>query len=378
MTETQPPYHSGPIVLVGASVRAAAQSARRGGFQVIGIDIFGDTDTRDACDHYFQIPSNFRSAGPAIQEILNACAGLPILTVGGLNGADLLVNSLVSAGQHMGTPQHVCDTLDQPNVLRELATAAGIRVPPTVDSAESVSRLGSTRWLSKRIGSSGGLGVRWWHAGDPIDSSEIRQQWIPGRAYGVTYLSDGCDVQLIGVCRSQFTRIGDLPFVYAGSCGPIKLDPILISKLEKLGTLSVESLGLSGLFNIDLVIDSNDQIWLLEINPRWSGSTEIIESSIVASGMTGAPSSLLSLALKRQLLDSALAASCASGSSHRVWLKRIVYARNDHRFSLHRCTQSLSTNQSLHDVPCEGTLIRRGEPVATLVGCYFSRSSAYE
>ncbi len=131
--------------------------------------------------------------------------------------------------------------------------------------------------------------------------------------------------------------------------------------------LSVESFGLSGIFNIDIVIDSSNQIWLLEINPRWSGSTEIVECSIATSGITGAPASLLGLALKRQLLNPALAAACSSGSNHRVWLKRIVYARDDHRFSLHRCTKNLSTNQSLHDIPSEGTLIRRGEPVATLI-----------
>ena len=47
-----------PLILVGASVRAAAQSAQTAGFSVIGIDLFGDTDTLRACDRYHRLPTN--------------------------------------------------------------------------------------------------------------------------------------------------------------------------------------------------------------------------------------------------------------------------------------------------------------------------------
>ncbi|MBK6718299.1 MAG: hypothetical protein IPG57_25585, partial [Burkholderiales bacterium] len=40
------------IVLIGLSVRAAAEAARRDGWRVIGLDAFGDADTRAACHHW--------------------------------------------------------------------------------------------------------------------------------------------------------------------------------------------------------------------------------------------------------------------------------------------------------------------------------------
>ena len=38
-----------PLILVGASVRAAAHSAVRAGFQPVAIDLFGDLDLPPGC-----------------------------------------------------------------------------------------------------------------------------------------------------------------------------------------------------------------------------------------------------------------------------------------------------------------------------------------
>ncbi|MDA9859004.1 hypothetical protein N9D23_12860, partial [Rubripirellula sp.] len=75
-----------PLVLIGASVRAAAQSARRGGYRVIGIDLFGDTDTRELCDEFYLLsPEIQQMTRPELGDrVLAAIRGLPILPVGGL------------------------------------------------------------------------------------------------------------------------------------------------------------------------------------------------------------------------------------------------------------------------------------------------------
>ena len=74
------------LVLIGASVRAAAQSARRGGYRIIGIDLFGDTDTRELCDEFYLLsPENQQMARPPLADrMLAAIRGLPVLPVGGL------------------------------------------------------------------------------------------------------------------------------------------------------------------------------------------------------------------------------------------------------------------------------------------------------
>ena len=45
------------IAVAGLSVRALAASARAGGFDVVGLDLFGDRDTRAACVEWHRIGS---------------------------------------------------------------------------------------------------------------------------------------------------------------------------------------------------------------------------------------------------------------------------------------------------------------------------------
>ena len=44
------------LCLLGASVRAAAQSAQRAGIQVFAVDRFGDKDTLEVSDAYLRLP----------------------------------------------------------------------------------------------------------------------------------------------------------------------------------------------------------------------------------------------------------------------------------------------------------------------------------
>lgn len=372
MTETQPPYHSRSIVLFGASVRAAAESARRGGFRVIGIDLFGDHDTRAACDQFFLIPTRCDADNQADRVILDTCAGLPVLAVGGLHGHQKFIDSLLTVGLWIGDPEIARSELCDPTLLTALIRSSDICLPPTFASADllrSGAQPSAARWLTKRRVSSGGLGVGWWKAGDPAGGDDLLQRWVPGRSYGVTYLSDGTNVQMLGVCRSLFTRNRNLPFVYAGSCGPVRLATSMISRLEQLGVATVDSLGLSGLFNADVVISQNGQIWLLEINARWSGSSEIIERSLEQRASSDRTVSLITQVLKQQLLDSALPITSAvsNDTGEQVWMKRILYARRQRRFRLRDHACELESNQSLHDIPSDGTMITKDAPLMTLI-----------
>ena len=81
------------IVLLGASIRPAAQSARRAGLSVTGIDLFGDTDTVAACDRYLAIDAERNS-----DEIFRACRGIPVIQVGGLHAHDWLTRRLSAWG----------------------------------------------------------------------------------------------------------------------------------------------------------------------------------------------------------------------------------------------------------------------------------------
>lgn len=385
------------IVLMGASVRAAAQSASRAGFCVTGIDLFCDSDTEAACHQLFAVPglghskAGFANAGDGdpgafgrvgLERVIHACRGVRLVEVGGLSAGNLLSQRLSSLCPQLGPTPQVRQQIGDVEFLRELAASTGMRFPRSSHRGwpATTARHAPGRWLVKRRFSCGGLGVHWQDADSIIAADELLQQWVAGRSYGATLLSNGDDVVLLGACRSLFRRRGRLPFVYAGSFGPTSLSPELTHTLRRLGKQIVAATKLRGLFNVDYLLDRQGNAWLIEINPRWSGSSELIERRLIDRQALGIESSLFALSIQAiqgndiSLLSRQDLAESAEG--HPVFLKRIVFASSDvcfHRSLLTQLTVLTSGNDihtAIHDVPREGTVIRQGEPLLTLISCF--------
>ncbi|QDT11281.1 ATP-grasp domain-containing protein [Planctomycetes bacterium K23_9] len=95
-----------PLILIGASVRAAAQSANRAGFDVFGIDFFGDVDAQDACRWFASLEQIDQLSDDQLAELLSKSTrntiqldsagdsdpssmrlrGIPVMVVGGDQG----------------------------------------------------------------------------------------------------------------------------------------------------------------------------------------------------------------------------------------------------------------------------------------------------
>ncbi len=417
---THPRCHKERLILVGASVRSAAQSARQAGFYVIGVDSFGDTDTREACHQYQPLTG--------LGDLATLGESIPasnLMQVGGIGDAIRIVETLAKRHTVLGPSAVLSRQLADPALLADLAQRSGFRFPLTFTSpagrAGTARRTGIHRsspgpsseyqrglglagagpMLRKAVGQSGGIGVRWsgrdrvpdgnqdW-AGDEHGAGEKPhsqprpqdqlQQWVPGRSYGASFLSDGLSTCLLGVCRSSFTRKGAMPFVYAGSLGPVCLPPKAVRSLGRLGR-RVMKLGMRGLFNVDLIVDSAGAGWLLEINPRWSGSSELIERSLADRGLLDGGTSLLGLAhLSMEGRPGSLECwiceterTLAQSPPPRTHLKRIVYSRAKMRLDRKRLDQEISKLAGdrlaicLCDVPRDGSEIRGSEPILSLI-----------
>lgn len=338
-----------------------------------GIDLFGDTDTRKACDRHFLL-----RPGGNLEQVVQACAGVRVIRVGGLGSHDMLFKRLAEVSAIIGPPQSVCDQLRDPARLRKLAASAGMRFPATFDHSRSVvdvDRDTSGQWLRKQRDSCGGLGVRW-HNEQQMTHEEYLQQWIPGRSYGATLISDAVQVRLLGVCRSLFTRQPLRPFVYAGSMGPVEVSPVVARSLCRLGQQVVATTKLRGLLNVDFLLDRSGAAWLLEINPRWSGSSELIERRLMDQHPGNSRASLFGRwidalekgtptgkAKPEMLVDR----SDTHSDRDSMHLKRVVFARADMRFDRSEFSELVGDDQSLHDVARDGTVIAQGEPVFTLI-----------
>lgn len=371
-----------PIILIGASVRSAAESARRGGLSVIAVDFFGDTDCRAVAKEFHRLPRIDGSQQELLWLLGQRFANSPVIPVGGFQTTT--DNHFI---QTLGD-RHLVDCRS-PATLRLIAGQANIRFPETVSSTQ---KLPHGRWLEKSLSSTGGLGVRWLDlqtshpTASPYSASlrskpnarqTFRQRWIAGRRYGVTYLSDGVAAICLGVCRSLHTRKVGLPFVYGGSFGPLELSPSQLQRANDLGQAFVQHTAYSGLFNADIIVDHDNQAWLLEFNLRWTASSELIEAAMIDQGILRAGESLLASALRMcpglmtaapdfATMQQRTAEATQSKRIHRR-LKKIVYASRPMAFCKNRARQYLTSAMRLRDIPADGSEIDKGEPIVSLI-----------
>ncbi len=138
----------------------------------------------------------------------------------------------------------------------------------------------------------------------------------------------------------------------------------MIGQLKSLGQAVLRTFKFSGLFNADVIVDHVGKIWLLEINARWSSSMELIERSLDLSPTIDKERTLLGCAINGELVGHT---ANLSNQADRIFLKRIIYARQRQRFCAQDFVRHLERNQSIHDIPTEGDWIQRGEPVLTVL-----------
>jgi predicted ATP-grasp superfamily ATP-dependent carboligase len=155
------------------------------------------------------------------------------------------------------------------------------------------------------------------------------------------------------------------PFGYCGSIGPLTLPDGAARLMQQIADTLVCETDLRGLFGIDFIWDGHTP-WVVEVNPRYTASCEILE-----------------LALRRPLLTehwraclpqgdpppAPLPVEARCGASPAVLGKLIVYAREAvmapdwSRFVRPRSPWSVPY---LADVPRIGTRFEPGQPVCTV------------
>lgn len=345
-------------MLVGASVRAAAESARRAGFSPIAVDRYGDRETVQAADSWHPL-DDIRSDESAAQFDRIVGGNTPIAIVGGLDGGYRWIPR--SCRNFWGADPAVFLLCDQVDFLRDLAARAEVLFPKTL--AKGVTRPG---WLLKRRSSAGGLGVTVCREKIDIPADASLQVPVRGRVCGASFLGLGDHAVLLGVCRLLKKRIGRNPFVFAGALGPIALQDSVLDSLKRLGQAFVDSTAIRGPFNADVVIGRGG-VTLLEINPRWSASMEILEQSWIE--LMTEPCSMFDEPQQWiHRIEAAGVDPTRVRTPAETFLKRVVFARSDRTvsaedFDVHRS----DARWVWKDVPDRPVAVKRSEPLATII-----------
>ena len=248
---------------------------------------------------------------------------LLFLPGGGTENHSMLIEQISATQVWCGIVGEPIRSLRDPTTLLNVARQAGLCAPLTHSHkthpdrqsfAKQQIELGKNiQWLWKSSEKGGGLGVSDVRSETEIDyffsqtGAGYLQQLIPGAPYGATIIiSSNGRAEIIGACRlltasdvvervdfagsmtntfirqviTSHKQRDDFPYLFAGALGPCQLPDTVREQLLSFAEMSFVEFGIKGWFQVDFILDDNNQAWVLEVNPRWSATMEIYERSL--------------------------------------------------------------------------------------------------
>jgi uncharacterized protein len=352
-----------PLAIVGASTRSAAASAVRAGFQPLAADLFADADLR-----HIATTTRISPYPEGFVDWLRAVEPPCWMYTGALENHPDLIDQMAWIAPLLGNPGDVLVRVRSPWELAETLGNAGLLFPEIRRSAEGLPIDGS--WLVKSYQGASGSGVREFSLDQAAghknlgDATACFQRRISGIPCAAVFVAMDDTAVLCGVTRQLIGEpwLGSHGFQYAGSIGLLPISEETDKTLMMLGDVLTKQFDLSGLFGIDIILDG-DQVWTIEVNPRYTASVEICER---ATGWH---------AIESHVTDSLTAAPHADPAwkrlPHLAHGKAIMFARHDivisESFAEMSLTEALRRPwPTLADVSPAGTIVETGRPILTV------------
>jgi predicted ATP-grasp superfamily ATP-dependent carboligase len=361
------------LIIIGASTRAAAFSAHRAGLRPWCVDLFADADLA----RRFPVRKIPLQAYPeGFLAALGDAPDGPVLYTGGLeNYPDLLARI---DRPLWGNSPDVLRRVRDPYLLAQTLRRCGLPAlevrsgPPRDDD--------NRRWLLKPLRGSGGIGIRHFDGRPFSPTVHYVQEFAEGNALGGLFLGvPGEGATFLGSTRTLVgcSWHGAPPFQYGG--GVVNNGDFDHALLQPLGTFLVQEFGLVGLFGIDTIVTyGRGTAMLLEVNPRYTASVELLERTFgrsllelhgAAIGGGAIPWRPECPGIRLMLPGGHMQwhHGCFTGASPG---KAIVYARRTLRFPEHgpwdQAFDQPVTAVDYADIPGPGTVIAKGHPVLTV------------
>lgn len=358
-----------PILILGTSGRALAQSAAASGYRVLVADCYADRETRRAASAWVQIPLG-AGAGPwrrGIARLIRAETKPVGLVFGsGFENRPGLIEELSRLGMLLGNIPRLVELLKNPGRFFPLFQKLALPTPETRLSPPD-SPLG---WLCKAVGGTGGshilpaalspfyrkrLGRPETHLekacqGQPPSTVPIPcyyQRKLEGQPGSVLFLANGRETQILGYNCLQTAATRAAPYRYGGVAAPLNLTSSARAILQSCLQAIVAATDLRGLNGLDF-IQQPEGIQILEINPRPPASLDLYQDLLNpfdahVKACLGAP-----LPLESTPLNTARAFS-------------ILYA--PHRLQI---PPHMAWPAFCNDCPVAGCVIEREEPICSI------------
>ena len=266
------------VICAGASARSLAFSCLRAGLRPVTCDLFLDTDLAERCPG-IRIADGSWPAG--LLDGVEQLPPLPLIYSGGLENHPELISRMEARHEILGNGAAILEKTLDPFTLSDCLARTGLRVPEIRSAGEDTPM--ESDWLSKPIRSGGGLGIE---SAAKAETSEGRYlqrfvDGVPASALFVACENDpgqhtlllGATEQLIG---ESWLGAGD--FTYCGNLGPLELEEETLRQAILAGETVAREFSLRGLFGLDFILTTDGPVFI-ELNPRYTGSVEVIEAT---------------------------------------------------------------------------------------------------
>jgi uncharacterized protein len=272
------PEAGAAILIAAPSGRALAAAARHAGYRPLVADFFNDLDTRDFCAASLLVEgarqSGFTRSNviAALEELSEQETPRGLVYGAGFEDRAELLDVIAERWPLFGNTAQAVRSVKDPFRLAELCAALSIPHPEISAYAPEDCR----HWLVKSAGGSGGSHVAPAAAALAEGENIYFQRIVAGDPVSVLFISDGANIQVVGLSHQWAAPAPDEPFRFGGSLRPADLSPEMEDKLRRTAEVITAACGLRGLNSIDFLVDGNAYA-LIEINPRPGATLDIFE-----------------------------------------------------------------------------------------------------
>lgn len=356
-------HHAPFVAVAGLSARMLAQSAARAGLRVAALDIFGDRDTREASGLWFDIGGGQLSIDAArLAAALERTARLPGL-IGWIDGSGLEPFVAQLCGMHglprfIGNPVEASAAVREPQRFFALLDALDIPHPPVAFAPPATAH----GWLVKHADGCGGTHIEpaATFSAPCIPGQVYFQRRRGGRSLSALFIAARGHSRVLGFAEQLTCEVGSLPFVHAGSIGPIDLPAGVVARVSAAIAALCAQTGLTGINSCDFLLDG-DAFELLEINTRPSSTMTLYETASPQAW----PRGLLACHIEACRHGRLPAMPSATTTPWRAG-QQVLFAPRPFTVSP-AFSDTCLHDARCRDVPMPGTPIEAGDPVCTLL-----------
>ncbi|MHA1144274.1 MAG: ATP-grasp domain-containing protein [Candidatus Helarchaeota archaeon] len=366
------------LLIVGFNARPIALSARRAGFNVKVVDFWGDVDLLSVIPDAFIVSKERQEQTEKVpiadllaESVLEVLGESEIKTDALIIGSGLddradLWEKLNKQVPVLGCEPNSISKIRNRKLLEDACEDLKINYPRTYSVSEwtELSKLAERLKYPVVVRLPFGAGGQF--IGLARNISQLKQvynslkkknpepffylqEFIQGRDVSTTMLSNKREYRVLS-CNEQLLSVGSddiFPFKYSGNLIPLKTTSSAVDGLVEVSKSISARFGLLGIFGIDFVL-KDDEPWLMEINPRFPGTFELLEKVI-----------------RINLMKHHVAACQGKDlptvpEITNIGMKKIIFARNDVQVG------DLSGIKGIFDVPSPNTFVREGEPICSI------------